>query len=174
MAANASKQPRTATLAWVTSLGGPLILVPESACRHWQGAPIEHSGSEGDYGRACAVDGYIGLIDVGPTQALVLGEEPADTTFLPEQKTLLRWCAAESADDLVEAAIEVIDSGTVPEDEELIWAVHEPLILFDSAFSHKEITSEEHLRIELTPGRYTVRAAYIERPKTWMILVRFT
>jgi hypothetical protein len=37
-------------LTWVTSLGGPLILVPESACHHWHGA--SNAFPEDDYGRA--------------------------------------------------------------------------------------------------------------------------
>lgn len=68
---------------WVTSAGGPLILIPESACHHWGGAPRTYPDDEGDYGRACEVDGYVGLIDVGAAQALVLGDMPARTTFLP-------------------------------------------------------------------------------------------
>jgi hypothetical protein len=62
---------------WVTSAGGPLILIPESACHLWGGAPRTYPDEEGDYGRACDVDGYVGLIDVGAAQALVLGDMPA-------------------------------------------------------------------------------------------------
>jgi hypothetical protein len=50
---------------WVHSLAGPLILIPESACQHWNGAPRNYPDDEGDYGRACAVDDFIGLINVG-------------------------------------------------------------------------------------------------------------
>jgi hypothetical protein len=50
---------------WVHSLAGPLILIPESACQHWNGAPRNYPDDEGDYGRACAVDDFIGLIKVG-------------------------------------------------------------------------------------------------------------
>jgi hypothetical protein len=35
---------------------------------------------DGDYGRACSVEDLIGIIEVGPTQALVLGDDPAATT----------------------------------------------------------------------------------------------
>ncbi len=135
---------------------------------------MDDSEGEGDYGRACSVEGYIGLIDVGPAQALVLGDEPSDTTYIPERKAVVRWVGGNSVDDLVDAAVEIIDSAAIPDDEELIWTVREPLILFDSAFSHKELASEKHLRIELTPGRYTVRAAYVNRPNACMILIRFT
>ena len=87
--------------AWVTSLGGPLILVPESACPLWGGAPPNYLDEEGDYGRACDVDGYIGLIDVGHTTALVLGDHPARTTFLPDHGILLREIAGSDDDQVL-------------------------------------------------------------------------
>ncbi|MEV4493983.1 Imm21 family immunity protein [Micromonospora coxensis] len=36
----------------------------------------------GDYGRACQADGYAGGLDVDDDQVLVLGDEPASTTYL--------------------------------------------------------------------------------------------
>ncbi|MER5218295.1 Imm21 family immunity protein [Streptomyces sp. NPDC002838] len=41
---------------------------------------------EGDYGRACSVEDLIGIIEVGPAQALVLGNDPAATTFPGAQR----------------------------------------------------------------------------------------
>ncbi|TQS24524.1 Imm21 family immunity protein [Microbispora sp. KK1-11] len=40
---------------WVDTLGGPHILVPQSALPYWDGAPMDSSEEEGDYGRACSV-----------------------------------------------------------------------------------------------------------------------
>ncbi len=70
--------------SWVSSTGGPLLAAPQSALSLWMGAdsaegPVE---SWGDYGRACAIDGYIGVVAVGTQHALVLGDEPAMTTYL--------------------------------------------------------------------------------------------
>lgn len=73
-------------LPWVDTLGGPHILVPQSALPYWDGAPMNASEDEGDYGRACSVWSYVGLIDVGPAHALVLGSEPGLTTFLADRK----------------------------------------------------------------------------------------
>lgn len=83
---------------WITSTGGPLILIPESACDQWGGALDDYSDRTGAYGRACAVNDCVGLIDVGPAKALVLGDHPADTTFVPERGSLLRVIASD--DDL--------------------------------------------------------------------------
>ncbi|MFE3269288.1 Imm21 family immunity protein [Streptomyces sp. NPDC059215] len=76
--------------SWVTSAGGPLILIPESVCQQWVGAPCTYPDDQGDYGRTCEVDGYVGLIDVGGTQALVLGDTPARTTFPRQHNIMIR------------------------------------------------------------------------------------
>ncbi|MFE6486320.1 Imm21 family immunity protein, partial [Streptomyces sp. NPDC057757] len=79
---------------WVESGGGPLIAIPEIVLPFWSGADGDEMYS--DYDRACDVDGSIGLVPVGDTRALVLGDEPASTSFLPEHGTFVRWCAADS------------------------------------------------------------------------------
>jgi hypothetical protein len=159
--------------AWVTSLGGPLILVPESACHYWGGAPRGPLDGDGDYGRACAVDGYVGLIDVGPANALVLGDMPARTTFLPEHGVLFREIAAD--DDLDPSATVARFLPKIEWEPVLSWNVAEPAILFDSAYDYPHLIAagEERLRINLAPGRYEVQAAYVEIPEeACLILVR--
>ena len=161
--------------AWVTSLGGPLILVPQSACPLWGGAPPNYRGEEGDYGRACAIDGYIGLIDVGHAKALVLGDYPARTTFLPGHRILLREIAGDNDEEVIAAALGALPA--VDWESPLTWEITEPLILFDSAFDYPYVVAaaEEQLRIDLAPGRYTAEAAYLEIPHTaYLILVRLT
>jgi hypothetical protein len=47
-----------------------------------------------DYERACGVRGYLGVLNVGPAEALVLGEEPMQTSvWSPADSTvvLIRW-----------------------------------------------------------------------------------
>ncbi|MFG1862024.1 Imm21 family immunity protein [Microbispora bryophytorum] len=173
MTANDSKHAESSGLTWVSSLGGPHILVPQAALPYWHGTPRNYPEDEGDYGRACSVPGYIGLIRVGPVEALVKAE-PSPTTFLAERRALISWVGAYSEEELVEVATEVMDAESVPEGEELTYTVDEPLILFDSAYGHDDISSEEHLVVDLAPGRYTVRAAYVEHPRAYLILVQFT
>ena len=160
---------------WITSLGGPLILVPESACPHWNGAPRDWPENEGDYGRACAVDGLIGLIDVGPAHALVLGDDPARTTFHVERNLLIRAVAIDDGTDL-DAILERV-LPTITWDDELTWDVPGAVVLFDSVHSYAQVTGagEQHLRIELAPGRHTVQAAYIKTPdEAWLMLIQLT
>ena len=158
---------------WVHSLGGPLILIPQSACQHWTGAPRNYPNEEGDYGRACAVDDFIDLIDVGPARALVLGDDPARTTFLPAHGILLREIAGDDDDEIREAAIRLLPA--MSWSSRLLWEVTEPLVLFDSVYDYGHVAadSKEHIHVDLAPGRYTVEAAYLEIPDTaHLILVR--
>ena len=161
--------------AWVTSLGGPLILAPQSACPLWRGAPPNYPDEEDDYGRACAADGYLGLIDAGHTRALVLGDYPARTTFLPDHRILLREIAGGNDEEAIAAALQALPA--IGWESPLTWEITEPLTLFDSAYDYPHVVSaaEEQLRIDLTPGRYTAEAAYLEIPGTaCLILVRLT
>jgi hypothetical protein len=160
---------------WITSLGGPLILVPESVCQHWNGAPRDWPDSEGDYGRACAVDGYIGLIGVGPHHALVLGDDPARTTFHPGHSLLIRTIAIDDDTDLDAILDRILP--TIAWEEQLTWDVPGPVMLFDSVCSYGQVTEagEDHLRINLAADRHTVRAAHITIPdEAWLILIQLT
>ncbi|MEY2233540.1 Imm21 family immunity protein [Streptomyces sp. BF23-19] len=85
--------------------GGPLVVVPVDVLTRWEG--VDSEGPEFDYDRACAVVGRTGLLTVGPSHALVRGNGPSSTTFLPEHGVFVRWVAAESEVELlggVEAA----------------------------------------------------------------------
>jgi hypothetical protein len=58
------------------------------------------------------------------------------------------------------------------EDEDLIWDVREPVVIFDSALPGSAIESDNHLLIDLEPGRYRVRATPLKDQDNWMILVQ--
>jgi hypothetical protein len=131
-----------------------------------------HPANDGDYGRACAVDGYLGIIDVGGGEAVVLGDVPAMTTFLPSLNVLVRAIALE--DDVDVEAVVYAMLPTARWEEEIEWTVTESAVLFDSVFSNAQISDEEHLIIPLTPGRYAVEAAYVEVPEACLLLVRLT
>jgi hypothetical protein len=154
---------------WVESGGGPLIVIPEVVLSFWAGADSDDMST--DYDRACDVDGYIGLVPVGDTRALVLGDEPASTTYLPEHDTFVRWCAADSEGELLARVPAALDSAVW--EPEVAWDVPGPVVLFDAAWPGKASERTDHLRVALAPGRYAVRAAYVEPgPETWLGLVQ--
>ncbi|GAA3813000.1 immunity 21 family protein [Streptomyces phyllanthi] len=149
--------------------GGPLIAVPEAVLPFWTGADGDEVSS--DYDRACDIDGSIGLLPVGDTRALVLGDEPASTAYLPEYGTFVRWCAANSEDELLAEMPGALESalwGT-----EVEWRVPGAVVLFDAAWPGDGSGRTDRLRVELEPGRYGVRAAYVSAgPETWLGLVQ--
>jgi len=154
---------------WVESGGGPLIAIPEVVLPFWAGADGDDLSS--DYDRACDVDGYIGLVPVGDTRALVLGEEPAATAFLPEHDTFVRWCAAESEGELLAEVPAALEAAVW--EPEVRWDVPGTVLLFDAAWPGPDSERTDHLRVALEPGRYAVRAAYVEPgPEVWIGLVQ--
>ncbi|MDI1466105.1 Imm21 family immunity protein [Catellatospora sp. KI3] len=162
-------------LTWITSAGGPLLVAPQSALASWAGVidtdrPVE---TWGDYGRACAVDGYTGLIAIGDQEGLVLGDEPAMTTYLAEDRLFVRWAAAYDEDELVVAAGRLVQEDVNWDvSEELVWDVEGPVVLFDSAEPGADPEPGNHLVIDLEPGQYRVRATYRAEGHNQMILVQ--
>ncbi|MER8008094.1 immunity 21 family protein [Streptomyces sp. NPDC094149] len=156
-------------LEWVESGGGPLIAVPETVLPFWAGADGEETAS--DYDRACEVDGVVGLLPVGDSAALVLGDEPASTAYLPEHGAFVRWCAANSEDELLSGVPAAL--ATADWENEVRWEVPGAVVLFDSAWPGNETGRTDCLKVPLQPGSYAVRAANVQPgPETWLGLVQ--
>lgn len=94
----------------------------------------------GRHGKACAMEDYIGLIDVGDSKALVLGDEPARTAFWSGR---VRWR---------ESSPQIPASMSTP-----LWA--EPLVLFDSSADGPFALREERAVVTLPAVLHTVQAA---------------
>ncbi|KOU63372.1 hypothetical protein ADK57_21010 [Streptomyces sp. MMG1533] len=157
------------TVEWVESGGGPLIAVPETVLPFWAGADGDETAS--DYDRACEVDGFIGLLPVGDSAALVFGDEPASTTYLPDHHTFVRWSAADSEAALLAEVPTALD--TAAWGPEVCWNVPGAVLLFDAAWPGTDSAGTEHVRVGLDPGRYAVRAAHVQPgPETWLGLVQ--
>lgn len=157
-----------------------MIAVPESVLGAWTGAvdevddlDEEFDEEAGDYGRACAVSDYAGVIEVGGAPALVLGDDPAPTAFLPEHSLFLRRLAADSEEAALGAVQRALEAAVW--EETAHWDVPGPVVLFDSAYSAEDLDSTASLRADLAPGRYRVESAYVEPDDdTWLVLVRLT
>jgi hypothetical protein len=82
-------------LTWTESNGGPLLLLPESLLPSWRGVPHDADGVvSGDYGRACAVEGYAGVIPVADGVGLVLGGMLMPSTWAPRIWCMMRTPSA--------------------------------------------------------------------------------
>ncbi|MFI0961784.1 immunity 21 family protein [Streptomyces sp. NPDC021080] len=156
---------------WVHSGGGPLIAIPETVLPFWSG--FEGDDISCDYDRACEVEGFIGLVPVGDTRALVLADEPASTTYLPEHGTFVRWHAARSEKEMLAAVPAALEQAEWDPEEEAEWTVPGPVVLFEAVWPGTFSEGTDRLRVVLEPGRYGVRAAFVHPgPGTWMVLVQ--
>jgi hypothetical protein len=93
--------------AWISSEGGPLILMHRSQLRTWHGAAgkgRDEHGFETDYDWACSVEEEVAVYE-GPSQMLVLGDEPDATSLrsIGADIVLVRWRAAPSAESMEDA-----------------------------------------------------------------------
>ena len=111
-------------IKWVSTNGGPLVVIPVEFAHHWQGdgglgfpngdlsMVWETVRNHTDYGRACGIDDYLGMLDVGAGTCLVLGDEPMATTFLPTRDggIFVRWVHAENEEDVMRGVRSVPES----------------------------------------------------------------
>ncbi|HEV7712246.1 MAG TPA: Imm21 family immunity protein [Asanoa sp.] len=172
----ATTRVRRHTLPWIDSTGGPLVVIPTSVLPQWHGTGayfMANSDSDdwGDYGRACAVNGYAGLIRVGDAQALVLADEPAATTYLADRRTFVRWIHARSEADLIRLVPRAIESANWEPVGE--WVVTETVEMFDSALAGTDRQADPRLAITVEPGTYRVRTAHVTpEPDTSMVITQ--
>jgi hypothetical protein len=167
---------------WVESMGGPLIVIPVSALAAWLACAEGGMVAEDDYDRACAVDDLAGVITVGEggAQALVLGDEPATSCYLPEHRAFLRWLAADSAPGLKAAAEAVLADPATRWEECGTWVTDGPAVLMDSAEAGAELNIEypggglpAQAPVPLPAGRWRVRAVHTQADEeNWVGLVQ--
>lgn len=145
------------------------MAIPEAVLPFWAGADGDETSS--DYDRACDIDGHVGLLPVGDTRALVLGHEPASTAYLAEHGTFVRRYAADSEAALLADLPAALDAAVW--EPEMEWRVPGPVVLCDAARPGDALRQTDHVRVELDPGDYGVRAAYVSTgPETWLGLVQ--
>lgn len=167
----------TPELSWVGSLGGPLIVVPVSALQQW-GASTDDPD---DYDRACAVEGWAGIIPVGAqASGLVLADEPALTCYLPERSVFVRWLAADSETELLNAAEAVLNDPATQWEDCGVWVSDGPAVLMGSAEAGADLGtmypdgrgSPEQAAVPLVAGRWKVRAFHQTNDFPWVGVVQ--
>ncbi|MFB4273414.1 Imm21 family immunity protein [Nonomuraea sp. GTA35] len=155
-------------MIWVESAGGPLAVISEAALKDW-------SGFEGDYERACDVE-FVGVIPVGQSNAaLILGDEPAGTTYVPVFQAFVQWLWGEPGADVLVSLERGLPDATWEAGP--IFDVAGQLVIFDAAQPGSQVVidnadrssleptiyqrTENALRVELSPNSYRVESADI-------------
>lgn len=138
-------------LHWISSVGGPLVLLDASVLEFWQGAEGD------DYERACDVEGVVGTLKKDGHDILVLGDEPLETMYHRDgqEDYLVQWMYAPDEDAVIkvlEAMPDALASEISPPVE--VCFAEGRQLLADAAFPGSR--ASDHLELSLTPGRYSV------------------
>ncbi|RST14879.1 hypothetical protein E2C00_33765 [Streptomyces sp. WAC05374] len=168
-------------------MGGPLAAVPVSAPAAWGGC-TEAGGDRrrhryaDDYDRACEVEALAEAVAIGghEAEALILGDQPATTCYLPEHRAFLRWLAASSAADLLAAAERLLTNPATAWEDCGTWTTDGPAVLMDSVNAGADLHVEnrggglpEQAPVPLPAGARKIRAVHTEADEhTWAGVVQ--
>ncbi len=132
---------------------GPLIVIGESIADAWTG----HHGE--DLERAKAIEDYLAVVPVGESEALVLGDEPFETTWVPLPRSgggmFVRRLWSNTPDDALRAA-----RGIGPDEWTFATFMDvraDRLLLFDAARPGTETAAA--IVIDLPRGKYAISTA---------------
>lgn len=153
-------------MIWTESAGGPLVAMTATDVQLW-------SGTESDYDRACSIE-FVGMLAIAPgIEAVVIGDEPAGTTFVSAWNSLVQWLYAEPETNVYS----ILRSSLEGAAWELGPAFESqgPFVLFDAAISGSEVVIHEvddlgreptvyertdlAIRCDLAPGKYVIQSA---------------
>ncbi len=138
-------------MKWIQSTGGPLILMARDLVPRWRGC-------DGDYERACEIEGWLGVLEVEGGQALVLNDDPMETAALATKDSLLmvRWCYAQS-EDAVLRHLERANEVDFPVPDLTVDFGSRSVVLIDASASGSDLQGEKVLRLELPAAKCEVR-----------------
>jgi hypothetical protein len=181
-------------LKWIDSAGGPLILISDKSYNLWSGilkrssyldSKIEDAddflnADVADYGKACLVQEYLGIVDIGNDTALVLGDEPLLTTVfhsVDNRVVIARWYYGEDK-ELVDNYLKTIDLNSIDNWEFALTLKlsSDRQYLFDSAFSASMLDkgANECLSLNIKQGDYKIwTSIYEPDDKTKLIIHKF-
>ncbi len=162
---------------WIYSLGGPLLLLPEHLQAHWHGTDKLDTQMISDYERSCSIADYLGTLDVKGEQVVVLGDEPAQTTWIPgigfQGVCLIRWRYAPDYQTVIQLCNE-IDYTAFPSYEKIISLKNKKLFVMDAAFPGEQINwfPQSFLKISLREtGKYGISTFHFRPNETvWLII----
>ncbi len=134
------------------------MIVRSGSLTKWGGVRAE--GTPNDFERACDVSDYLGTIPFDAAHALVLGDDPYPTAFLPAPTfgggfiVRMLW-----GEDLERGSrcVHLIGRAAWTTEPVVFDAGHGTLVLFDAV--HAGIQAPHQIQVPLGPGRYAVASA---------------
>lgn len=163
-------EPRTRTIAWLDTGGGPFVLMPDEVSRSWGGITSRQKPSH--YDIAAGVTNYLEVIDVAGNDALVLGDAPYRTAWLPQPAQgggyIVRVLWASDEDDVQRAIADVGVDGW--SDEGVAIDVGSgKMVMFDAADRIGQALVR--LRFELAPGRYVLATQDLQPSEATCLMI---
>jgi hypothetical protein len=183
-------------LKWIDSAGGPLVLISDKSFKLWSGifkrssylknkfeeADDFMNAHEADYGKACEIQDYLGVIDIGNDFALVLGDEPMLTTVLStkDKKVIVARLAYADDKNFVDEKLRELAASKIND-----WQLSvtfdlssDKQFLFDSAADATMLEKEEgtysYLSLNILQGQYSIwTSTYNPDDKTKLIIHKF-
>jgi hypothetical protein len=152
-------------MKWIDSNGGPLLFLEKKLFSIWHGIDL-CKGSQTDYERACGIYDFIGIIPVGQGYALVLGDEPMHTAWIPNSDlsggmiARIVYTESEEAVNRMLGKNEIKFQKSITDD--IIFEIDSrDLCIFDSSYAFSD-TAIDKIEFELSPGKYTVNTFFFE------------
>src|SRR5262245_38375807 len=181
---------RAVKLTWLDTDAGHLILMPAHSRSQWSGIKAPEDGRvvqarsrwndagdlATDYDRACDINDYVGIIDVGSGRGIVLGREPLPATWVPTRQGGILVARLYTSEVGTPAEIP-----TVPQD--LAWVPvgrvdygESELVLFDSTEPGFEKPCFPSLPVTIVPGAYIVEHTKLvnDDMELWLVRLRPT
>jgi hypothetical protein len=170
-------------LHWIETTGGPHLLAPVETLSSWRGAEGWHDSvpeDASDYARACRIKGWLGKIQSGDGEAVVLGNEPGVVAWIPEDDTsgvLVRWIGCDSEETIFDLlasrrpnhgfdSVSKLDT----ESEEFDTGPSGKMTLLDSSDSGYDGMFERYTFV-MRPGRYRITASYVDTDLCTLLLM---
>ncbi|MBN2693186.1 hypothetical protein JXR93_00865 [bacterium] len=182
-------------LNWIASAGGPLVFISDNIVKKWSGVLIRGEflknnidvsnnfmdPDETDYGKACLVDDYLGVLTIDNENLLILGEEPLITTFLKSfnnQYIFVRCYYSDDDEEALDDYLQKLDLNEIHNWIESIMfeILSETQYLFDSAEYFDSLSQEnlDFLKITVKKGIYKLfTSIYEPNSETKLIIHKF-
>ncbi len=156
-------------LKWICSTGGPLAIMGKEESEQWGGEsfledrihePSFPITKDNHYKKACNVKGPWGIIELENHVAIIVSDEPVQTTWIPFDNelggTIVRWIYAENSGEIEKhlKRMPVLNWNN----DGIVKITSEFMYMFDSVGTIKETTEENRIMISLKIGTYEMHS----------------